>query len=471
MSYSSRTYALCCFALATMAAAPALAEPSVCTFDDAGARTCSVPATCAGRDDCVTGGPHDDWFCEAPRPPSAVLVCMPGCTTMFGCGIPADCPVMNGLAPTCDPVASGVPNACTYRVASGMAAAPHTLITYCTAPTLHIPTMRMTACHTIPGTSTLTPDYYQGDCDMDGCPNGHDTDPCVAAAGACTVIDGAESSFCPVAPPLACDLSSGTPACTDARPCSTDGGALPCEGTASCDASWSDVPRCRPDCSTLFLCRVPSAMARTPEPCPVWNGETGACVGSTITVAPGYDGVCVYRSFTDASCTSMTPAPSACFSDMGVPTSNFFAGDCDGDGIANACDALRCDPSGRPADGCFMPPGPGCAVAPPPDAGVPDAGGLDASVPDGSVIGDGGNVGADTGVPSDGGGTPGDGGSTQNDGSTTMDASAGNDAALGVGFQGGGGCRCEAVGTSTRAPLALWLLAPLAMWLARRRRR
>jgi hypothetical protein len=482
MSYSSRSFALLLFALAALAAAPAEAEPSVCTFDDTGTRTCLAPRACAGRDDCVTGGPHDDWFCEA-TPPMAGMECMPGCTTMFGCGIPSDCPAINGMAPTCDPVqppsgSSMTPNACTYRLPSGMTIAPDQLITYCTAPGFHIPLTRLSACHTIPGTSIVTTDYYLGDCDGDGCPNGHDTDPCVAAAGRCAVADGADSPFCPVAPPLACELSAAGPSCTDARPCSTDTGALPCEGTALCEDGWSDVPRCRPSCSTLFLCRVPTAMARPPEPCPRWNGEAGTCVSSSASIAAGYDGLCVYPSFADASCASMIPSPSACFSDMGVATANFFAGDCDGDGIANACDALRCDPSGRVADGCFTPPGAGCAVAPPPpDAGVPDAGGLDAGVLDGSVVGDGGNAG-DTGVPSDagnsqsdGGNTQSDGGNTQSDGSASMDASAGNDAALGVGFQGGGGCRCEAVGTRTRAPLALWLLAPLAVWLSRRRRR
>ncbi|MFO0682739.1 MAG: hypothetical protein U0234_11835 [Sandaracinus sp.] len=442
----------------------ARAEPSVCDLDVDGARLCVGLRGCATEGDCVTGTRTDDYACVA-IPPMSGQRCVPDCGTMFGCGQAADCPPMNGIAATCDPVESSngtsAPNACTYRASARPLAAQ---ITYCTTPGLHITVARLHACHTDPETGAFTEDYYRGDCDGDGCANGLDTDPCDADPSACALPDGFDSSYCASPRALACSYDASGVSCGVARACRTGGAALPCE-IGTCEDGWSDVPRCRPSCGTLFLCQTGAPVRGQ---CPMLAGQNGTCLPLPVGVTPGVrrDGICVYADFADATC---TPTPSIgfdCFTTpAGDPTSSFWEGDCDGDGAPNACDDMRCA-SGGGTSACYEPAGgDACRVTyvPPPDAGI-DAAVLDGSVADAGTTTPDGGVGLPDASTTDAG--PFDGGGSG------ADAATGTDGGIGSTFSGGGGCRCSAAGAGqgVRSGLAL-ALAGLAVLVRRRARR
>lgn len=436
----------------------ALAEPIVCDLDPDGARTCGAYRGCTSALECVSGTRTDDFACLTV-PPLSGQRCVPDCGTMFGCGQAVDCPPMNGITASCDPVEppasmTSVPNACTYRAGSTRPLAAQ--ITYCTSAGNHIPIARLHACHTDPETGAFTEDYFRGDCDGDGCANGFDTDPCSSDPSGCALADGFDSPYCAAPPALACAPGAGGLSCGVARACRTGGTALPCE-VGACEDGWSDVPRCRPACGTLFLCQTGPAYA---DQCPVLAGQTGNCLPlPTGTTGLRRDGICVYGDFFDASCTPM-PSGLDCFTTPdGVPTASFWAGDCDGDRAPNACDDMRCA-SGGGTSSCYEPAGgDACRVTyvPPPDAGV------DASVADGGVVAvDAGTIDTDASTSDAGAFDAGGSGS---------DASVGNDGGVGSTFSGGGGCRCSAAGAGqgARGALALALLG-LALLVRRRAR-
>ncbi len=445
---------------------PAHADRQNCDIGPASSsRMCDTPLDCTTRSQCFTGPGTDDHTCQAITVGSVTTrECIPQCSTMFACGGNDQCPVMNGIAGTCSPTITS-PQICIWTTTSTSVPA-YQQISYC-AGGGHISDSNIGACHRLPRSSpsVYTPDYFQGDCDDDGCPNGFDTNPCHADDGACTPAMGerAESPWCAPLPALACDVSTaGVIMCGDARPCTVGATSpLPC-GFGACEAEWSDVPRCRPPCSDFFLCAVGASY---PEQCPQLNGQPGTCVPlpAAIPAPPLRDGYCTYSDFTDASCAGTTLTPS-CFQPPGMTrlTDDFFAGDCDRDGAPNGCDDAICMAGGGTST-CRPEPGPGCtpSYTPPPDAGPgPDAG---------SDAGDDAGEDADTGA--DAGQEPGtDGGSnvTPTDtGSGGMDAGASGGPV--ASFAGGGGCRC-AVG-SRQAPLGSIVLAlALGIVIAQRRR-
>ncbi len=456
----------------------ARADRGACVLDPAGGRVCTPgTASCSTRATCITGPGTEDQTCQdVVSNGTASRECVEDCTTLFACTSAGDCPRVNDIAPTCSPVAppTGAPSICTWSVGTGTTTPLAAQVTYCTAPGNHISSSQIAACHRRADDRTaFTSDYFRGDCDGDGCPNGHDTNPCVAASagsGCVPTTEPFDSPFCAPPPALACthDAAAGL-VCGDARPCDPDtASSFPCRGLGQCEDGWSDVPRCRPPCSTLFLCTPGSTPggAPLPEQCPDLDGTPGACVTlpSGVPSVDGRTGLCVYGTFFDASCAGMGPTD-ACFMDpSGAITSNYFAGDCDGDGAPNACDTLRCAAGGGTST-CAPAVGDGCTPTypPPVDAG-PDAG-SDAGAP-----ADAGNAQTDAALGSDAGGAGTDSGaSTPDAGGSGSDASSGIDAGVQAGFSGGGGCRCAAAGAGT-APAGVAGLALLALGLVLGRR-
>lgn len=459
-------------------ATPARAEPGVCDLDPAGARVCLGPRGCTERVDCLVGGRADAFVCESLGPIGTSGTCVPDCTTMFSCNVPTDCPTLGLVVPTCDPVEppvgmTSVPSACTYRTGT-TSLPPNARITYCTAPAFHIPSAMFRACHTDPS-GVVTDDYFRGDCDADGCPNGADTDPCTAARGACTATNTFDSPLCVPPPALACDVTASGLVCDEARPCRTDATALAC-GIGACEDGWSDVPRCRPACSTLFLCRTGTLPGggTPPEQCPPLDGADGVCAPLPGSIAPvrGRDGLCLYTDFFDTSCTATTVG-SACFATpAGGTTSNYFAGDCDSDGAPNACDTLRCVAGGG-TSACVAVPGTDCtpSFTPMPDAGPPPSdAGLDAATSDAGTgdagANDGGNVVTDGSASIDAAAP--DAGSSIDAGGAALDAGTGSGPTSS--FAGGGGCRCAAAGGGRGSRLlAAFVLLGLAVSIRARR--
>ncbi len=472
-SFRLSGFVLVSFVASTLAASSAQAERVSCAITTDGSWVCDGVTTCSDRRDCIGDPGTENLFCLAPNPTRPdQRECMLPCTTMFGCGSASDCPVIgpvgSTLAPFCQDASDGT-SICTYHGT----APPNQRITYCADGGATILTHYLSACQTLPRAAgdppVYTQDYFEGDCDGDGCPNGADTDPCaLPATGASCAIstEPARSPFCPPLQPLACAPGSGGLVCEDARPCAGVGSA--CGAVSICEDGWSDGPRCRPSCSTLILCQS-AATGRMPEPCPEFDGSAGFCVPSPVSIAgyPGYDGACVYvPSFVDATCSASTPS-ATCFLLPGTSTvtTNFFLGDCDGDGIPNGCDSMRCVP-GSAADGCVPVPGDGCAATlAMPDAGIVDAGGSTTDA--GDTMPDAG------GEPSpDGSLTTDDSGTTSDSGTQAFDAGVTDNDASGGSFTGGGGCRCSAAG-GDRGGLAGLGLAVLALGVtfARRRRR
>lgn len=459
---SSRTTLAACLLVAhALAPSAALAGPMMCDVEPDGRLVCVPPETCASRRDCLGPPGTEDWFCRVVGTATATPICVPSCGTIYACDpeMPpsGQCPALPGRTASCtglDPAAdlgADVPplGLCTYSVATRPAA-----IDYCTEATAQILGPMFRACHTMPRVAGdpahFTSDYFQGDCDGDGCANGRDAMPCTA--GSSCLPTSAESPTCAPAPPLACRPGATGIECGDARPCQLDG--APC-ALGRCEASWSDGgPRCRPECSTLFLCSTMAAstVASGDEPaCPRLGTEIGMCVldptMSMLVDDPRYDGICVYPSWrSDGTCDVSTVHTTCAIDADGLPTANFYTGDCDSDGIPNGCDSLVCDPMAGPGRCLDAPGDPSCRAMLPtlPDAAVPDDAGLD----------------VDSGP------------STQEDAaSESLDAdTVAIDAGPPVRFGGGGGCRCRATGTGAGG--ASWaLLALLAMGLGARRAR
>lgn len=422
-------------------------------------RTCGSPISCGQRSECFVGPGTDDRTCQSVAAATSTRECIPQCTTLFGCGGNEQCPTIHGIAPTCSPTVVA-PQICTWTTTSTSVPA-YAQISYCPAmPGGHITESNISSCHRLPNSSPAvwTPDYFQGDCDDDGCPNGFDTNPCHSDRGACTPVTGTavDSPYCAPLPAIACSVVGGALTCGDARACDPSATIEPCP-IGTCETGWSDVPRCRPACSDLFLCALGVTY---PEQCPRLGSADGVCapLPGGITGVAGRDGVCVYSTFFDTSCGSGALGL-ACFQRPGGGLSeNFFAGDCDGDGAPNACDTERCTPGGG-TNVCSTVPGAGCtpSYTPPPDAGV-DGGSLPNS-----------DAGADGGDESDGGGN------VRRDAATAGDAGTqafdGGSSGPSVGFGGGGGCRCAAAGASRGTRWgSITLALALGIVIAQRRR-
>jgi len=237
-----------------------------------------------------------------------------------------------------------------------------------------------------------------------------------------------------------------------------------CDGTAACPTFFgpgatcdelaiggTEEMLCRAPCGTLFGCGEASD-------CPRIADSTGACVPLDAPLSSATPRVCVYPAVQVTYC----PDPTTPAADLvsghflktchttpeSTPTSNYFLGDCDGDGCPNGADMTPCV-AGEDACGVVSIGG-DCAPPSETDAGV--------------ALPDGGNVQDDAGVSDAGAADAGvtaedDAGPSAMDGSTTPPVS----------FHGGGGCTCSA--GSRAAPRAALALGMLALLVLRRRRR
>src|SRR5690606_7158932 len=145
----------------------------------------------------------------------------------------------------------------------------------------------------------------------------------------------------------------------------------------------------------------------------------------------------------------------------GARTSSWLFGDCDHDGCPNGRDPSPCA-AGRDDECGTVTLGDGECVAPVPprelDAGVPER---DAGTVEGDAGGDEQDAGDDEL----------DAGSDELDAGTSGEADAGPETPPGIGFNGGGGCRCAVPGgTSERSGGALLALALVLGAIVTRRR-
>jgi hypothetical protein len=189
MRFSSLSMgALGCVLAGSIAAPVARAELTICSIvGRIGTTTdyaCGSPRECSDASMCEPL-PLDTPTCE--RFFGDVGVCVPACSSMFGCDASGECPMFLGTTGACTPFEAGASGGepsgiCLY-------AAPTVAVTYCAEPAGAVIPHYFTSCHTDPS-GDLAPSYWQGDCDVDGCPNGIDPMPCVEGGECGTVHRG-----------------------------------------------------------------------------------------------------------------------------------------------------------------------------------------------------------------------------------------------------------------------------------------
>lgn len=381
---------------------------------------CEALELCSEGDTCPDGTPCN--------PLSGV--CLPECSTIIGCDDDSDCGSLRAGG-ACQTFVGGA------GFDGGVCTAPDLPIQYCNA-TGPLSPERFLSCHTLPFSDTLTPSWFDGDCDGDGCPNASDGVPCVAG-GAClrpsAIIPACERRLIGVGPER-CVFPSEVPSCATAHDC-----AMPedCPLGFGCDGGT-----CEPlECTAFYSCR-------TLDDCPDDTdlGPPIVCLPTELldpSLGRG-DGFCLFGSFdVTTECAELGDARSCFFRD-GVFSNDFFQGDCDLDGCPNGLDPNPC--SGDASDVC-LPEGVSLACDTPipparPDAGVPEG---DAAIPD-------------SGVGLDAAGFDAAG----------FDA-AGFDGGVDerVTFGGGGGCVCSAHRGSPPSSLALLALMLVLVPLRRAR--
>lgn len=212
----------CLLAVASLsgfAATPARAELRICeilsTSPTGGFEPlCLPPTPCVPGDDVCSGfteGVCGTALADLP------LYCRPHCGTILACSEGADCRRWRDALGDCRLVAAGMDppfSVCAY---------PSLGATYCGTPGAPVPTERFAACHTRPDGSP-TSNYFEGNCDGDGCPNGGDLLPCVNDRAPCSELDLTIS--CSSAP-----IDAGVP----------DGGNLPDASVTAFDAGDLDA--------------------------------------------------------------------------------------------------------------------------------------------------------------------------------------------------------------------------------------
>lgn len=287
----------------------------------------------------------------------------------------------------------------------------------------------------------------------------------VFLCGAAIALSAAAGPSAARAAPLVCRI---TGADADGVPTYRCGGLVSCESALECDGETfgpeavcqsydEDAPGafCRASCGTIVGC------AESTD-CPDFGGvATPVCVRFDASRGEP-SGLCVYRGIGIHYCAAVEePAVlrhywTTCHTRAdGTLTSNYFEGDCDGDGCANGDDSTPCVAG---EESCVFGTRGRLCEATATDAGVP--------VADGGASGDGGVNAPDAAASDEDGGTSG----SFDAGGDTMDAGA---RPPGVGFNGGGGCRCAAPGGGDASPgaSALLAVAVLATIRARRSRR
>lgn len=254
-------------------------------------------------------------------------------------------------------------------------------------------------------------------------------------------------------PPILEQTCHARTSCSDSDP----GACRELYRTGVCDSVLRES-FCRPSCGTVLRCDgdsdCPALVVTTARPRCLLGAfpEGSADTPPGVCVYPGLDGGArgtTYCSVTGVSLDGFL----RCHTGPEGTTSNWFAGDCDGDGCVNGDDVDPCSPD---ITECLPggPRGPMCMPVAP-DGGVPD---LDASTPDDDAGAGGMDAGAsDAGAASDDSGSGFDGGNTS--------------APPGTSFGGGGGCRCGVIEGGASDMRALWSVLALALALALRRRR
>lgn len=242
-------------------------------------------------------------------------------------------------------------------------------------------------------------------------------------------------------PVVTCSL---TP-CTSAASCSPER-----FGAAVCDRLLPglDGSICRPRCGAVFGCMADSE-------CPRVLDREGGC--KFLESAPeGLEaiGICVYDGLQYCNDSISAEDITDCHTTPeGAPTSSWLFGDCDEDECPNGRDPSPCEDT--PISECgSVTIGEGECVAPLPpiDAGMPPV---------------------DAGVVEDAGGDEEDAGSANEDAGSSEPFDAGESAEVpeGIGFNGGGGCRCSVPGSATPSSTGALGVALLILGALARRRR
>jgi MYXO-CTERM domain-containing protein len=206
MQYSSCLLSILSIVL-LLAPAAARAEPLHCRvtgLDGGGtilAYRCSAPVPCSTVATCDPTVFGDRAVCQAFDERTGEPFCRAECSTILGCDETSDCARLGSATPQCvpfEPSDGGEP--------SGLCLYPTLGITYCAdAPPTVIDHYWM-ACHTLPG-GGVTSNYFDGDCDGDGCANGEDSTPCIAGDGPC--VPRTRGPLCGTAMALDAGVGSG----------------------------------------------------------------------------------------------------------------------------------------------------------------------------------------------------------------------------------------------------------------------
>jgi len=417
-----------------LVAIPARAEVLPCAIGSTGV-TCPPPTMCNDDAQCFGQGLGR---CLRTGSGGGSGICSTDCNSIFGCTGTSDCPTFDPLVASCQTLSGGGGSGiCTYHDASD-----RPFVTLCSFTTA----AQARVCF-------VGGSWDQGDCDQDGVLNGVDANPCSASVRG--TVAAVPSPFC-----LGGHVCEGTS--------STCAPFLRCSNGTDCANVELRIGTLNPwECTAL-----PGAMAVT-----FCHPSCNATVHCAGTLDCSVLGAC--RAVDSALSMCVPSALSSCAASCAGNPLDWATGqgDCDGDGAQNGCDPRPCVAGDPPCLSNHM-----CSV----DAGVliPDASvstgdaalagdaGPDASIPRSdaaqttdATLADGGDIAID-------GDTRLDAGRARDGGNLAMDASAGPDAATGLGFGGGGGCRCALVGgpATSRVPASL-VAALVALVLAQRRRR
>jgi hypothetical protein len=176
-------------ALSVLALEPTRAraqEPGPCHVPAVGSLQCGL-VPCSVDDECLGFAP--DGVCVAVDPAGGELHCTATCGTLASCS-DGGCPEHAGAVGACTPMATpigAVRAVCEY---------PTLGITHCPSTSGAMGTVVSNPvlfdCYTVASSlgTGVTDNWFKGDCDRDGCPNGADADPCDASGAECfgTVI-------------------------------------------------------------------------------------------------------------------------------------------------------------------------------------------------------------------------------------------------------------------------------------------
>lgn len=188
-----RRAAFVVIALGSFGVSTAHAELTLCTLkalpdDGPPTITCEPPQFCSNDDECGAEG-EGEAICQ--EIPTGGGVCRVLCSTLFGCDTDDDCNKLPVATARCVPYELSDPAAPPDGgvVRQSFCHFPLLAEQYCVpAGEERVTLESFRKCHTTVD-GTLTNDYFDGDCDHDGCPNGDDGAPC-DGAGTCGLVPG-----------------------------------------------------------------------------------------------------------------------------------------------------------------------------------------------------------------------------------------------------------------------------------------